>query len=74
MTPITAPAVFLFTTEDCTILGWNPNVNPVGDAKSRSTHAIIAVDHSSSGAVYKGLAISADSRRLTSSRLVRDWL
>jgi uncharacterized protein (TIGR03118 family) len=60
-TLITAPAVFLFATEDGTILGWNPNVNPVGDAKPRSTHAIIAVDHSLSGAVYKGLAIAADS-------------
>jgi uncharacterized protein (TIGR03118 family) len=60
-TPITAPAVFLFATEDGTILGWNPNVNPVRDAKARSTHAIIAVDHSSSGAVYKGLAIATDS-------------
>jgi uncharacterized protein (TIGR03118 family) len=60
-TPITAPAVFLFATEDGTILGWNPNVNPVGDAKPRSTHAIIAVNNSPSGAVYKGLAIATDA-------------
>jgi uncharacterized protein (TIGR03118 family) len=64
-TPITAPAVFLFATEDGTILGWNPSVNPKGDAKPRSTHAIIAVDHSPSGAVYKGLAIAADALGLT---------
>jgi uncharacterized protein (TIGR03118 family) len=66
-TPITAPAVFLFATEDGTILGWNPNVNPVGDAKPTSTHAIIAVDHSMAGAVYKGIAIATDA--LGTSRL-----
>jgi uncharacterized protein (TIGR03118 family) len=60
-TPITAPAVFLFATEDGTILGWNPTVNPVGDAKPTSTHAIIAVDNSKSEAVYKGLAIATDA-------------
>ncbi|HUK92310.1 MAG TPA: TIGR03118 family protein, partial [Blastocatellia bacterium] len=43
------PAVFLFATEDGTISGWNPTANP--------TNAIIAVDNSSSGAVYKGLAM-----------------
>jgi len=59
-TPITAPALFLFATEDGTILGWNPAVNPVGDAKPQSTHAIIAVDHSMGGAVYKGMAIATD--------------
>jgi uncharacterized protein (TIGR03118 family) len=60
-TPITAPAVFLFATEDGTILGWNPAVNPVGDAKPTSTHAIIAINNSKSGAVYKGLAIATDA-------------
>ena len=43
------PAVFIFATEDGTISGWNPNVNP--------TAAILAVDNSTSGAVYKGLAM-----------------
>src|SRR5262249_43102777 len=43
------PAVFIFATEDGTISGWNPNVN--------GTSAILAVDNSSSGAVYKGLAM-----------------
>ncbi|HMB03604.1 MAG TPA: TIGR03118 family protein, partial [Isosphaeraceae bacterium] len=48
-------SVFIFATEDGTISGWNPNVDP--------THAILAVDNSQAsypggftGAVYKGLA------------------
>ena len=47
------PAVFLFATEDGTISGWNPTVNP--------TVAILKVDNSSSGAVYKGLASGHNS-------------
>jgi len=50
------PAFFLFATEDGTIAGWNPNVDP--------THAVIAVDKSTEtdaagdvGANYKGLAL-----------------
>jgi uncharacterized protein (TIGR03118 family) len=50
------PSKFIFATEDGTIVGWNPNVDP--------THAIIAVDRSTAtdqagdvGAVYKGLAL-----------------
>ncbi len=42
------PAVFLFATEDGTISGWSPAVD--------HTHAILAVDNSALGAVYKGLA------------------
>jgi len=42
-------AIFLFATEDGTIAGWNPTVNP--------TAAEIKVDRSGMGAVYKGLAI-----------------
>lgn len=48
------PAFFVFATEDGTIEGWNPNVDP--------THAVIAVDRSTVtdtagdvGAVYKGI-------------------
>lgn len=69
--PATASAVFLFSTEDGTILGWNPGVNPVGfdpvrDQARKGTFAIIAVDNSTNpdavnGAVYKGLAIAKDS-------------
>jgi uncharacterized protein (TIGR03118 family) len=53
---VSAPARFLFATEDGTIAGWNPAVDP--------THAVIAVDRSTvtdqagdHGAVYKGLAL-----------------
>jgi uncharacterized protein (TIGR03118 family) len=42
-------AIFLFSTENGTIAGWNPNVNP--------TVAVTKVDNSASGAIYKGLAI-----------------
>jgi len=62
--PTTAPAVFLFSTEDGTILGWNPGVNPPGfDPLKAGTYAIVAVDNSTNpsaaeGAVYKGLAIT----------------
>jgi len=38
---------FLFATEGGTILGWNSSVKP--------TTAVIAVDNSASGAIYKGL-------------------
>jgi uncharacterized protein (TIGR03118 family) len=44
-----APATELFATENGTIAGWNGDVDP--------THAVIAVNNSASGAVYKGLAI-----------------
>jgi uncharacterized protein (TIGR03118 family) len=43
------PAIFLFATEDGTISGWNPGVNP---------NAVLTVDHSQQGAIYKGLAIA----------------
>ena len=53
---VSAPARFLFATEDGTIVGWNSDVDP--------THAVIAVDRSTvtdqagdHGAVYKGLAL-----------------
>lgn len=65
--PTMAPAAFLFATEDGTILGWNPGVNPPNTpVASQGKHAIIAVDHSAipdaaDGAVYKGLAIATDS-------------
>jgi uncharacterized protein (TIGR03118 family) len=62
--PTSQPAVFLFATEDGTILGWNPQVNPVGfDPTKAGTYAIIAVQ--TPGAVYKGLAIATDSGGVT---------
>jgi len=45
--PITASAVFLFATEDGTLVGWNSNVNPTGfDPAKAGTYAIIAKDNS----------------------------
>ncbi len=44
----TEPAQLLFATEDGTICGYAPSVD--------GAHAIIAVDNSGAGAVYKGLA------------------
>src|SRR5262249_54194989 len=61
-----APAIFLFATEDGTILGWNPGVNPQGfDPNKAGNYAIIAGGNSANptaddGAVYKGLAIGTD--------------
>jgi uncharacterized protein (TIGR03118 family) len=49
---VSAPSRFLFATEDGTIAGWTALVDP--------TRALLAVDNSSSGAVYKGLALAAD--------------
>jgi uncharacterized protein (TIGR03118 family) len=46
------PARFIFATENGTIAGWAPNVN--------LTLALTAVNNSSSGAVYKGLALSGN--------------
>jgi uncharacterized protein (TIGR03118 family) len=69
--PITASAVFLFATEDGTLVGWNPAVNPKGfDPAKAGTYATIAVDNSGNnftepdplkqtGAVYKGLSTAS---------------
>jgi uncharacterized protein (TIGR03118 family) len=46
----TSASVFLFATEDGTLSGWSPKVN--------QTNAILAVDNSGTGAVYKGLALA----------------
>ncbi len=46
------PAVFLFATEDGTISGWNPGVN--------LNSAVLKVDNSQQGAIYKGLAIAKE--------------
>jgi uncharacterized protein (TIGR03118 family) len=46
-----APAIFIFSTEDGTISGWNPGVDPI--------NAVLEVDNSDHGsadsAVYKGM-------------------
>src|SRR5262249_42315130 len=44
-----APSVELFATEEGVIAGWNATVDP--------SDAVIAVDNSAAGAVYKGLAL-----------------
>ncbi|HLJ94937.1 MAG TPA: TIGR03118 family protein [Gemmataceae bacterium] len=48
-----APATLLFSTEDGTIAGWNPALS--------QTHAVIAADQSSNGAVYKLLALGTNA-------------
>jgi uncharacterized protein (TIGR03118 family) len=48
-----APSRFLFAAEDGTISGWSSVVDPA--------HALIAVDSSSSGADYTGLALAVNA-------------
>jgi len=74
-----APARFLFATEDGTIVGWNPGVgsspSSFNGPNGVSTQGIIAVDNSGNnfdpnatvktGAVYKGLAIATDANGMT---------
>jgi uncharacterized protein (TIGR03118 family) len=49
---VSGAARFLFSTESGTILGWTPSVN--------GTAAVVGADRSSTGAVYKGLAVAND--------------
>jgi uncharacterized protein (TIGR03118 family) len=54
-TATSARPIFLFATEDGTVVGWNPGVNPLGfDPNSNNPIA-------GNGAVYKGLAIATDA-------------
>jgi len=58
--PTWQPAVFLFVTEDGTILGWNPMVNPPGFNPAKvGTYGIIAI--ATPDAVYKGLAVAKEA-------------
>jgi uncharacterized protein (TIGR03118 family) len=50
---VSAPSRFLFASEDGTIAGWTSVVDPF--------HALLAVDNSAEGAVYKGLALDTDA-------------
>jgi uncharacterized protein (TIGR03118 family) len=74
--PRSAPALFIFATEDGTIVGWNPAVNPEGfDPANAGNYGIIARNNSGNnfdpdanpktGAVYKGLAIATDANGQT---------
>jgi uncharacterized protein (TIGR03118 family) len=70
-----APAAFLFSSEDGTITGWNPGIDPTGKfagSGGASGEAALAVDNSGNnftnpdpnkqtGAVYKGLAIATSA-------------
>jgi uncharacterized protein (TIGR03118 family) len=49
-----APATNIFATEDGTIVAWNPKVN--------RHHALIEVDNSGTGAVYKSLTLGSNSQ------------
>jgi uncharacterized protein (TIGR03118 family) len=53
-------ARFLFATQGGSILGWSPGVN--------ANTAVTAIDRSSSGALYKGLAIANDRLYATDFR------
>jgi uncharacterized protein (TIGR03118 family) len=58
-TPAGLPALFIFSTEDGTISGWNPGANIAAGAKAPSVNAVLEVDNSDKGsknsAVYKGM-------------------
>jgi uncharacterized protein (TIGR03118 family) len=50
------PSIFLFVTEAGTIEGWNPNVD--------LNRALLAVDRSAQGSVYKGVAIVPEVEKI----------
>jgi len=54
---VTAPASFIFDSEDGTIAAWNSAVDPPTAGKATAT---IVVDNSAKGAVYKGLALGTN--------------
>jgi len=53
----TQPSLFIFVSEDGIITGWNPTVD--------ATNAVVAVDNSGSGAIYKGAALSGTTLYVT---------
>ena len=64
-------AIFMWVTEDGTISGWNPGVQP--------TTAVIKVDHSQvhnakNGAVFKGATLAEiDGKRFILAANFREW-
>src|SRR5882672_1252912 len=51
---LSGPGRFVFAGEDGTISAWAPNVDP--------TNAVLAVDNTSKGSIYKGLALAANGQ------------
>jgi uncharacterized protein (TIGR03118 family) len=54
-----AASIFIFTTQDGTIRGWNPAVG--GISATGASTATLAADRSGAGAVYTGLAIATNN-------------
>ena len=54
---VTAPATFIFDSEDGTIVAWSAAVDPIANGQSTAT---LVVDNSAKGAVYKGLAFGTN--------------
>jgi uncharacterized protein (TIGR03118 family) len=52
---VSAASVFLFASEDGSISGWAPSVDP--------QRAVRVIDRSAAGAVYKGLALGANGAK-----------
>jgi len=52
-----APAIFIWVSEDGTITGWNPAADPITMGHSTAS---LAVDNSAAGAVYKGVAFGTN--------------
>jgi uncharacterized protein (TIGR03118 family) len=59
-----ANSSFIFDTEGGTILGWSSSVDP--------DNAVVAVDNSANGSVYKGLAIDGTSKQLYAADFVNN--
>jgi uncharacterized protein (TIGR03118 family) len=51
---LSGPSRFIFASEDGGIAGWAPNLE-----RPIATHAVRVIDNSRTGAIYKGLALSA---------------
>ena len=58
------PAELLFDTESGAIEGWNPDVD--------ANNAVVAVDNSAKGAVYKGLALDTGTQQLYAANFTQN--
>lgn len=58
------PAELLFDTESGAIEGWNPDVD--------ANNAVVAVDNSAKGAVYKGLALDEGTQQLYAANFTQN--